>query len=168
MARNFVTSRSEQTSNIVGLRRSADAMAQVMAATGIGGKEGLQDVAVVIVNKVKTLLSQPGRGRIYRISGQRTIHQASAPGDPPAVVFGRLRSSYTWQAGQDAQGDFVDVGTNQKKAPHLEFGTRRMRPRPHLRPAIDQTKEAVSAAVASGIIAAQKGAARRLPTEIEI
>lgn len=160
------TSLPDQGALRLGLGNSARALAQVLTAAGIGGKEGLQDGAVVVVNRIRRLLSTPGRGRVYRIPGQKTLHRASAPGDPPAVLFGRLRSSYTWSSGSDSRGPYVEIGTNLEKAPFLEFGTRRMRPRPHFRPAVDDTTGEIAAAVAAGIIVAQKGAARRLPTEI--
>lgn len=92
-------------------------------------------------NAVVEELSRPGTGRTYR-TGHRTAphstHQASAPGDAPAVNTGRLRQSITalrispmnWR-----------VGTNVDYALHLEFGTRTMAPRPFLRPAADKERE---------------------------
>ncbi|UTA52192.1 hypothetical protein MSS93_16455 [Deinococcus radiodurans] len=79
-------------------------------------------------NGIVEELSRPGTGRTYR-TGHRTAphstHQASAPGESPAVNTGRLRQSITalrispmnWR-----------VGTNVDYALHLEFGTRRMAP----------------------------------------
>lgn len=92
-------------------------------------------------NGVVEELSRPGTGRTYR-TGYKTephrTHQASAPGDAPAVNTGRLRQSITalrisplhWR-----------VGTNVDYALYLEFGTRRMAARPFLRPAADKERE---------------------------
>jgi HK97 gp10 family phage protein len=54
----------------------------------------------------------------------------------PRVRTGRLRSSITYQLGQDSQGLFVDIGTNVVYGRYLELGTDRMRPYPFLGPAL--------------------------------
>lgn len=160
------TSLASQKRNQGALGRSAKALAEVLGAIGVGGKDGLADVGVEVTNRVKRLLSQPGTGRVYR--RRRVTHRASRPGQPPAVDTGRLRSSYTWRTGEDAEGFFVEVGTNVKYAPFLEFGTRRMRPRPHLRPAINEVTNQISELVAQGVIAKQTEVIRRLPAEIVV
>lgn len=91
----------------------------------------------------KRLLSQHGTGRVYRRKGR--VHQASAPGQPPAVDTGHLRATIGHQVHHDAaEGRLVgDVGSGAnpaipgtKKAEWLEKGTRRMAPRPFLRPSL--------------------------------
>ncbi len=77
-------------------------------------------------------LSTPGSGRTYSRGGRS--HQASAPGDGPAVDTGRLRQSIA--VVRVADGHYK-VGTNVQYAPFLEFGTRRMAPRPFMRPALE-------------------------------
>lgn len=52
------------------------------------------------------------------------------------VDTGRLRSSITHQMGRDARGLLAKVGTNVSYAKYVELGTRRMRARPFLRPAL--------------------------------
>lgn len=54
----------------------------------------------------------------------------------PNVDTGRLRSSITFVIGADAGGLFARVGTNVHYAPYLELGTRRMKERPFLAPAL--------------------------------
>lgn len=92
-------------------------------------------------NDIVETLSRPGQGRTYR-TGNRTAphrtHQASAPGDPPAVNTGRLRQSIT--ALKISPGHWR-VGTNVEYAIVLEFGSRRMAPRPFMRPAADRERE---------------------------
>lgn len=84
----------------------------------------------------KSIQSGPKTGRVYKRRKRR--HQASAPGQAPATDRGQLASSYrTRKVGPGA----YRVGSSLKKAPALEFGTRRMRPRPHLRPAFSRGKE---------------------------
>lgn len=90
---------------------------------------------------IKTLLSQPGTGRVYRRGGR--VHQASAPGNPPAVDTGELRNS----VGTEQQPDgSVEVGTRLAKAVPLEFGApeRGLLPRPFMRPAVLQARQAMA------------------------
>jgi len=59
------------------------------------------------------------------------------------VDTGRLKGSITTHAGETEDGNRheVCVGTNVEYAPYVEFGTRKMNPKPYLRPAFDETKE---------------------------
>jgi len=101
--------------------------AAALAALGQAVAVKAQQLRTEIVEQ----LSQPGTGEIY------DRHIASAPGDPPAVDSGRLRQSivalkvdqFRWR-----------VGTNVEYALYLEFGTRRMAPRPFLRPAAEKVR----------------------------
>lgn len=76
-------------------------------------------------------LSEAGTGRVYG------NHQASAPGQPPAVDTGTYRQS--WQVRKRAVGVYA-VSTNQARGPALEFGSRTIAPRPHLRPSVEKLK----------------------------
>jgi phage gpG-like protein len=49
---------------------------------------------------------------------------------------GRLRQSITWELGVDAEGLFVDVGTNVEYALFVHDGTRYMQGRPFLTDAL--------------------------------
>lgn len=164
------TTLQEQASNQKLLGKATGYLAEVLGAIGVGGKDGLADVGVEAVNRVRVALSTPGAGRVYRRPGVRgpraVIHRASAPGQPPAVDTGLLRASYTYRMGSDAKGNFVEIGTNVKTAPWLEFGTRRMRPRPHLRPSIQSMKDRITELIAAGIVAKQREIVRRLPSEV--
>ncbi|GBF05847.1 hypothetical protein DAERI_060107 [Deinococcus aerius] len=90
-------------------------------------EQAVAQAAQRLRNEVVEELSRPGSGRTY---GR---HVASAPGDPPAVDTGRLRQSMT--ALQIKRGHWR-VGTNVEYAIYLEFGTRRIAPRPFFRPAV--------------------------------
>lgn len=52
------------------------------------------------------------------------------------VDTGRLRSSIRSVPGRDAQGPYVDVGTNVEYAPDVEYGTQHQQAQPYLRPAL--------------------------------
>ena len=96
------------------------------------------------------IYNTPKTGRIYRrrIYRRRGVeHQASAPGEPPAVWTGRLAGS----ARSDSGGDNVVTEYDRNQfvgrltfatyyAAFLEFGTQTMEPRPFLRPAVTNTR----------------------------
>lgn len=55
------------------------------------------------------------------------------------VDTGRLRSSIQSRFGQDAHGHWGEVGTNVSYAAYVEYGTRRTKPQPFLRPALAES-----------------------------
>lgn len=86
-----------------------------------------------------------GEGRIQRLVGENRnlgdmgIHRASAPGDPPTVRTGRLRRGIQMaRPNRNRAATRVGwrIGINVKYAPFLEFGTRRMRARPFIKPVL--------------------------------
>lgn len=94
---------------------------------------------VKVERRVKQLLSQPGSGRIYKRRG--IAHQASAPGEPPAPDTGKYRATIGQQLETDSQGLIEKIGTDDKRGPWLELGTRKMAPRPHLVPGLDAARD---------------------------
>lgn len=81
--------------------------------------------------------ANPGRGRVYRHG--HVYHRASAPGAPPATDTGRLIASVKWSR----VGTYhYRVTATTAYAKDLEFGTRKMAPRPYMRVAIAAFKRA--------------------------
>lgn len=136
---------------------------KVIAESLKGGAaaHALDVVGNVLVNQIKVTLSQPGTGRTYG------SHQASAPGEPPAVDTGQLRNSIAAAHGQDEIGPYVDVGSNLEKSVYLEFGTSDMDPRPFMRPSIELAAQEMAHALATGIVEAQKAAIAKMPKQIK-
>ncbi len=104
-------------------------------------------------------------GRVYRVPGTQRTYIASAPGESPARLLGDHARSLNAisQRGLDGAWESL-VGSDDKKAPWLEFGTGRagaaagqsdlpegyahggspgMAPRPSLRPALEETRTEV-------------------------
>lgn len=91
----------------------------------------------------------PRTGIAYRVSQSGPLHIASAPGEPPAVLWGKLRQSITHSPPQwEGWVVWTEVGTNVVYARRLEWGgidSRGIRilPRPYFAPTILREEEAV-------------------------
>ncbi len=94
----------------------------------------METACIFAEGRVKDVLSQTGSGKMYTIEGRQ--HQASAPGEPPTVLSGDLRASITHWVGKIGGTITGVVSTNMEYAPKLEFGTRKMAPRPFMRKTI--------------------------------
>jgi HK97 gp10 family phage protein len=111
-------------------------------------REVLQVRAFALRDTINSVLerSKVGRGVRYVRSDGR-VHPASAPGDPPARETGRLINSIQ---SNRVNGELWEVGpaaasfTGRPEYPvFLEFGTRRMQPRPFMRPGVAEFKTRV-------------------------
>jgi len=125
--------------------------------------QALKACGALLEREIK-LSFKPGTGNEYIRGGK--IHRASVPGQPPAVDTGRLRASITfnWSGSgrgrapiqnpsketksNDGVGEpvagrhevVVVVGTNVKYGRYLELGTTKIKPRPYLRPALENNR----------------------------
>ena len=72
---------------------------------------------------LKRKLSRRGTGRVYR--RRKVLHQASVPGDPPALDTGRLRNSIATTAPKwEGWSVSAEAGTNVEYAWLMEHGGR--------------------------------------------
>jgi len=115
-------------------------------------KRGYQ-AANVLTNEVKKVLSGQRSGRIYKVkkTGGKSkksgvVYTASAPGEPPAVRFGTLRTSfkrrtYAEQNGKELMIHAITESDLQVNGyllgDLLENGTKRIAPRPYKQKTID-------------------------------
>lgn len=111
----------------------------------------------------RSIIATHESSRAYTRTKKKKTYWSSPPGEPPHVDTGRLRASITWAISEGAQqgdalrtkaqsGDQVGrpdreakriiavIGTNVKYARSLEFGTRHMKARPFLRPALEKAR----------------------------
>lgn len=98
----------------------------------------------------RNILAQNGTGRVYRRGGR--VHQASAPGRPPALDTGNLRANTNADPnlkheGQDVVGSVV---SNTDYAEALERGTERMAARPFMGPLARDHREDLQRAFVRG------------------
>jgi hypothetical protein len=94
-------------------------------------ERGVRAVVIDAEGITKTLLSQPGSGRLYQ-RGKTVEHRASAPGEPPAPDTGRLRASVTTEVVRGPNEVTGYVAVNTEYAAALELGTEKVKPRPYL------------------------------------
>lgn len=92
--------------------------------------------AMQVEANMKTSMSGQKSGIIYQRGGK--AHQASAPGEPPAIDTGNLVNSVFSE--KSGPGQAV-VGASAEYAEYLEFGTSKMAARPFLRPALEKVRE---------------------------
>lgn len=110
---------------------------QVRLAAEAAAIKGLDRLAGEIAQDARESMDYDGKGRDYTRKngrGQRRFYKrSSAPYDPPVKQTGALQRSVQ----VEPRGRFVRaVGTNEAVGLYLELGTRKMDPRPWLRPAL--------------------------------
>jgi phage gpG-like protein len=94
--------------------------------------DAVEDTAREIETNIKVGMMEPHSGRWY---GK---HQASAPGEMPAIDTSALVNSIQ----VEPEGDLTQVVyTNQEYAVHLEYGTVRMAARPFMVPASEAASD---------------------------
>ncbi len=99
---------------------------------------------------VKKIQQDPATGKVYG------DHRASAPGEPPATDEGALVGSIEMtQKGLDAY-----VFTNKEYGRYLELGTLHIRPRPWLRPSLNENKDELKDGVKRAVM---RGARKAKP-----
>jgi hypothetical protein len=82
--------------------------------------------------RIKVSFSEPKHGNV-----DSRGHQASAPGEAPAIDYGVLANSVQAYMETDTRGG---IGVGAEYGPHLELGTSNMEPRPFMLPAAESVK----------------------------
>lgn len=95
-----------------------------------------------VKNRVEKKLSQRGRGEPYvrYFNGQKIEGTASRPMDPPATFTGELKRSISVSVEKEHNAVVGKIIASAKHAPHLEFGTTNMQPRPFMHPTLEESK----------------------------
>lgn len=98
----------------------------------------------------KKIVSGTKTGRLYRIKGRKGLHRASAPGEAPANITGKLRRSVD----REVQGaDTLEFGYRDS-APYgkfLEDGTAKMEKRPNIIPTVKENEKNAKVMIAQNI-----------------
>jgi len=91
------------------------------------------------------ILSGTRSGRVYNVPLTKEKYIASAPGEAPATATATLRTTYKTKMETTFPIPMGIIGSPQKYAPMLEYGTSKMAPRPHLKRAYDENKNEIHA-----------------------
>lgn len=100
--------------------------APVIFRSGI--RAGLFEIGLESIRHVKFIIRKEKKtGRLYPFRGR--VHRASAPGEAPASMTGRLLRTMGYLVRGSYQCEFGDWAPYGK---FLEDGTKNMEPRPHI------------------------------------
>lgn len=128
------------TNEIVGAAFSLDTT--VLNALAGGIEEDADAVVLKVAYDIELVAQESFTGqKSGRFYG---AHQASAPGEAPAVDTGDLRNSIGVSQRQKCE---AFVTASAEHAPYLEFGTRFMSSRPFLSVAVNSQRQAFDDAV---------------------
>jgi HK97 gp10 family phage protein len=124
--------------DIKGLKRKLNTMARRI------NKEvdvSLQDWAIGIHKEIIRLIRSKSPG--VRVNKGVGTHVISKPGYPPNWDTGQLAKSYQFKIEDIGNMTKATVGSRLNYAAYLEFGTNKMGPRPHLKPAYEKITEKI-------------------------
>lgn len=110
-----------------------------------GIKLGMFDVGRKIKPDIqRSILDTNKTGRVYlvRLGGNTVRHRASAPGQAPANLTGKLQRSVNYRIRRGGQQMEIGAGNDLiNYARGLELGNSRIAPRPYIKPAITKNNK---------------------------
>lgn len=116
---------------------------QVFTLATKANNDAMHKATFMVERDVKKSFSKVGAGRVYK-KGKGKIHIASAPGQPPAIDTGALRSSIQSKVQVKGLNVVGEVGSDMPYSLFLELGTRTMAKRPYLMPAVRKDKRKIT------------------------
>src|SRR6185369_667509 len=119
MAQRLANMSVKFTNNMPGITRTFQSRASRL----------VRQTVTEIEARIKTSFSEPKHGHI-----DSRGHQASAPGEAPAIDYGVLTNSVQSYMETETRGG---VGVGAEYAPHLEYGTSSIAPRPFMAPVVE-------------------------------
>lgn len=120
-------------------------MARRQQAAEDNAKELITRASMLVSSRaINSILRDPKTGAVY---GK---HQASAAGEAPASDTGFLARSISHDV-VVVNGEVVGmIKASAPYAPHLEFGTKHIAPRPFMQPALEQNRRKIVAMFKKG------------------
>lgn len=123
---------------------------EVKVTLSRGYDRNIKKATVFLHGKVVKRLTGKRSGRKYLVPGTRKQYTASAPGESPATATGRLRS-FDGTDFDILAGAVGRVGFKVKYGLWLERGTKKMAPRPTIKPAFDDNADEIQAIMSEPI-----------------
>ncbi len=94
------------------------------------------ETTFAVERRMKESMAEPKHGRMYG------AHQASAPGEPPAIDTADLVGSIS----SEVHGLTGTITVASEHGPYMEYGTTRVEPRPFVAPAAEAERDEFAAA----------------------
>jgi len=116
-------------------------------------KRALEGIGEKVVATVELLMEEAGP-------------PPSPPDSPPAIRTSRLHDSYRYVIENGPDGFALLIGSEVRYSIFLEFGTVKMAPRPHLRPAVETVMQSARQDLIDGIVAAERAVLHAGPSVI--
>lgn len=133
--------------NIGGRKKARDTLREFGKRAGVTANRAGDIMADRLIQVIQELLeSGPKTGRLYRRYNPRRIHQASAPGQPPASDLGNLARSFRAVPQKINQYAYKNiVGSNMVYAAALQYGNpeTNLLPRPYIDVAVRRLRAEV-------------------------
>lgn len=106
--------------------------------------EAVKDGAEAIRKTAQESIASGSKsGKVYKT--KRGTHQSAAPGQPPAELTGKLRRSIKIRYYKG--GLAAEIGSKHPTAHLLEYGTKRIRKRPFMFPALLKERPRIERAI---------------------
>ncbi len=120
----------------------------VMASLRGSAVQNLSEASIFLRDAIKETLTGNRSGRVYRVPGTKKDYTASAPGEAPASRTGTLRNAISHAVNKAKLTSVVGPRLLGKEPDKqyplwLEFGTKKMAPRPYMAPTIQRHKDTV-------------------------
>ena len=100
----------------------------------------VQRSTTLVEGTAKESILSGGTGITYQKYNPRRQHTASAEGEPPASDTGFLVGSISSNVKKQGTAVVGQIIASASYAPHLEFGTSTIRPRPFMQPALERNR----------------------------
>ena len=117
-----------------------------------GSEKNVLSALMVWHKSLMEVLSGSRSGKVYKVPMTSRSYTASAPGEAPAIATSTLKTTYKFKMETSFPTPMGIIGSPQKHAYMLEYGTPNMKPRPHLKRAYNEKKKEIHEALGKRVV----------------